>query len=157
MAFKYSLHSSSPAIQTLISRRRDIKYFQQSFLKVLLWIQGSNLRTFVEKKKDLLHKVLLIISSQLTFSTSSMLEMLAEPFAGGKHALAAAMRVTYKTRVGLGFQHWKSCSIPNSEFYTPLIIIIQSSFIYTLKWKQALLVSVHKVLVAIRPVSRIQF
>lgn len=110
-----------------------------------------------KKKRVLLHKVLLIISSQLTFSTSSMLEMFVEPFARGKHALAAAMRVTYKTRVGLGFQHWKSCSIPNSEFYTPLIIIIQSSFIYTLKWKQACLVSVHKVAVAIRPVSRTQF
>lgn len=102
--------------------------------------------------------MLLIISSQLTFSTSSMLEMLTEPFMREKCALAAAMRVTYRSGVGgLGFQPWKPCGIPNSELYTPLMIIIQSSFICTLKWKQELLVPVREISVVIRPVSRIQF
>lgn len=87
----------------------------------------------LKKKKNLLHKVLLIISSQLTFSTSSMLEMLTEPFMGEMCALAAAMHVTYRSGDSLGFWGWKSCSIQNAGFYTPLIIIIQTPFIYTLK------------------------
>lgn len=98
MTFKYSLHSLS---QALLSGMQNIKYIQQSFA------EGSSVHSGLQhlyiSKKDLLHKVLLIISNQLTFSTSSMLEMLTEPFMREKCVLVAAMRVTYKSGVSLGF------------------------------------------------------